>query len=81
MASTQIVASAQNIGALQTIVSRQMNLIENPVVVPVGKLEGGVRSNIIPEQVQMPGTILALDPEDRRLLHESVRRVSRKRWE
>ncbi|MBA2669556.1 MAG: amidohydrolase [Gemmatimonadetes bacterium] len=71
-----IVASAQIISALQTIVSRQMNLIENPAVVTVGKIEGGVRSNIVPEQVEMLGTIRALDPEDRRLLHERVRRVA-----
>jgi amidohydrolase len=71
-----IVASAQIISALQSIVSRQMNLIENPAVVTVGKIEGGVRSNIVPEQVEMLGTIRALDPEDRRLLHERVRRVA-----
>ena len=71
-----IVASAQIITALQSIVSRQMNLIENPSVVTVGKIEGGVRSNIVPEQVEMLGTVRALDPEDRRLLHERIRRVA-----
>jgi amidohydrolase len=70
-----IVASAQIVTALQSIVSRQMNLLENPSVVTVGKIEGGVRSNIIPEQVEMLGTVRALDPEDRRRLHERIRRV------
>jgi amidohydrolase len=71
-----IVASAQIINALQTIVSRQVNLTENPAVVTIGKIQGGVRSNIIPEQVEMVGTLRALDPEDRKLLHDRVRRVA-----
>ncbi len=70
-----IVASAQIITALQSIVSRQMNLLANPSVITVGKIEGGVRSNIIPGQVEMLGTVRALDPEDRRQVHERLRRV------
>ena len=71
-----IVVSAHIVTALQAIVSRQMNLIDNPAVVTVGKIQGGVRSNIIPEQVEMMGTIRALDPEDRKRLHESIRRIA-----
>ena len=71
-----ILTSAHIVTALQAIVSRQMKLIENPAVVTVGKIQGGVRSNIIPEQVEMMGTIRALDPEDRKRLHESVRRIA-----
>jgi amidohydrolase len=71
-----IVVSAHIITALQAIVSRQMKLIDNPAVVTVGKIQGGVRSNIIPEQVEMMGTIRALDPEDRKRLHQSVRRIA-----
>ncbi len=68
-----IVISAQIITALQTIVSREMKLIDAASVVSVGKIEGGVRSNIIPEQVVMDGTIRALDPEHRTKIHERVR--------
>jgi amidohydrolase len=71
-----IVASAQIITALQTIVSREMELTRNASVITVGKITGGVRSNIIPEQVEMIGTIRALNPEDRKHLHESIRRVA-----
>jgi amidohydrolase len=71
-----IVTAAHIVTALQTIVSRQMKLIDNPAVVTVGKIQGGVRSNIIPEQVEMMGTIRALDPEDRKRLHESIRRIA-----
>jgi amidohydrolase len=71
-----IVTSAQIINALQTIVSRQAPLIEGAAVITVGSIHGGVRSNIIPEEVVMVGTIRALDPEMRRLLHERVRRTA-----
>jgi amidohydrolase len=71
-----IVTSAHIITALQTIVSRQMRLTEYPAVVTVGKIQGGVRSNIIPEQVEMIGTIRALHPDDRKLLHERIRRTA-----
>ena len=71
-----IVVSAHIITALQTIVSRQMNLTRNPSVVTVGKIQGGVRSNIIPEQVEMIGTIRALHPDDRSALHEKIRRIA-----
>jgi amidohydrolase len=71
-----VVASAQIITALQTIVSRQVRLTDNPAVVTIGRIQGGVRSNIIPDQVEMIGTIRALDPEDRKAIHASVRRIA-----
>lgn len=71
-----IVASAHIITALQTIVSRNMEITQNPSVVTVGMIRGGVRSNIIPEEVEMVGTIRSLDPADRRKLHERVRRIA-----
>jgi len=70
-----IVTSAHIITALQTIVSRDMEITQNPAVVTVGKIQGGVRNNIIPEEVEMIGTIRALHPDDRRKLHERVRRI------
>ncbi len=71
-----IVTSAQIINALQTIVSRRMQLTDNAAVVTIGKIEGGVRSNIIPEEVEMIGTLRALDAEDRKSIHEHVRRIA-----
>jgi amidohydrolase len=71
-----IVASAHIITALQTIVSRQLTLTDNAGVVTVGRIAGGVRSNIIPEQVEMFGTVRALSVEDRTVIHESVRRIA-----
>jgi len=56
-----VVAAAQIILGLQTIVSRQMELTKEAVVITVGKIEGGVRNNIIPDKVTMIGTIRTLD--------------------
>lgn len=71
-----VVTSAQIINALQTIVSRNMEITENPAVVTVGRIQGGVRNNIVPEQVEMIGTIRALHPGDRRKLHDRLRQIA-----
>ena len=52
-----IVASAQIILGMQTIVSRQLDITELPAVVTVGAIKGGIRFNIIPDEVQMIGTV------------------------
>lgn len=55
-----IVTSAQIINALQTIISRNVDITENAGVITIGAINGGVRSNIIPEEVVMLGTIRSL---------------------
>lgn len=60
-----IVAAAQIVGALQTVVSRQVNITENPAIVTVGMIKGGVRHNIIPDSVEMLGTIRTFTREQR----------------
>lgn len=71
-----IVVAAQIVTALQTIVSREVKLTDRPAVVTVGMIRGGVRSNIIPEEVEMVGTIRALDPADRAMIHTRVRALA-----
>jgi amidohydrolase len=71
-----IVTSAHIITALQTIVSRNMQITENPAVVTVGRIVSGVRNNIVPESAEMVGTIRALTPEDREKLHRRVRSIA-----
>lgn len=71
-----IVASAQIINALQTVVSRQIDITQGAAIVTIGKIEGGVRNNIIPERVVMKGTLRALNPEARIKLAEAVRRTA-----
>lgn len=73
-----IVVSAQIINNLQTIVSRNLNVTENPGVVTIGSIHGGNRSNIIPESVEMMGTIRALSDEDEKMLIERVKQVATK---
>jgi amidohydrolase len=71
-----IVISAQIINNLQSIISRNLNLTEHAGVVTIGAIHGGVRSNIIPEQVEMLGTVRALSDEDEKLLIERVKQVA-----
>ena len=73
-----IVASAQIINNLQAIVSRNLNVTENAGIVTIGAVNGGNRSNIIPEYVEMLGTIRALNLEDEKMLIDRVRQVATK---
>ena len=70
-----ITVSAQMIMGLQTIVSRQMELTKEACVITIGKIKGGVRSNIIPEQVEMLGTIRTLDKEMQVDILKRIRRT------
>jgi amidohydrolase len=71
-----VVTSAHIITALQTVVSRNMEITQNPAIVTIGMIRGGVRSNIIPEEVEMIGTIRSLHPDDQKKLHERIRKVA-----
>jgi amidohydrolase len=68
-----IVTAAQVVLGLQTIVSRQMDIAREPVVVTVGMIKGGVRENIIPDSVELRGTIRTFDETMRDDVHERVR--------
>jgi amidohydrolase len=68
-----IVTAAQVVLGLQTIVSRQIDLTHEPAVVTVGAIKGGVRENIIPDAVEMRGTIRSFDEGMRDDLHARVR--------
>ena len=73
-----IVVSAQIINNLQSIVSRNLNITQNAGIVTIGAINGGNRGNIIPEKVEMLGTIRALSVDDEKLLIERVRQVATK---
>jgi amidohydrolase len=70
-----ITTSAQIINGLQTIVSRQSELTRAPVVISVGKIQGGVRNNIISEECNMLGTIRTLDSAMRLSVHKKMQHV------
>jgi amidohydrolase len=67
-----IVTSAQVVLGLQTVVSRGVDISREPAVVTVGMIKGGVRENIIPDSVEMRGTIRTFDEAMRDDVHERV---------
>jgi len=70
-----IVTAAQIVTSLQTVVSRQVDITENPAIVTVGAIKGGIRHNIIPDEVQMLGTIRTFDRDQRTDILERVERI------
>jgi len=71
-----IVVGAQVVLGLQTIVSRKLNLTEEPSVVTVGSFQAGNRSNIIPDEAKMEGTIRTFDERHRKEIHEFVEKIT-----
>ncbi|NDU97454.1 amidohydrolase [Spirosoma terrae] len=71
-----IVTSAQVVMGLQTIVSRNLPLTENAAVVTVGAIHGGIRQNIIPEEVSMIGTIRSLDTDMQKTIHRRITEIA-----
>lgn len=73
-----IVAASQIIGGLQSIVSRQSELTKSPVIITVGRINAGVRENIIPEELTMAGTIRTLDSQIQKDTHEKIKLTAQK---
>ena len=72
-----IVVSAQIILGLQTIVSRQVDVTQAPSIISVGRISGGIRNNVIPDQVEIEGTIRTFDQDMRDYIHAAVERTAR----
>ena len=70
-----IVTASQMINSLQTIVSRNLPLTKAAAVVTIGSIHGGVRSNIIPENLYMLGTIRTLDPSMRKVVLKRLEEI------
>jgi amidohydrolase len=68
-----IVVAAQIVLGLQTIVSRQVNIAKEPAVVTIGGIDGGNRFNIIPDKVEMVGTVRTFDEALREDVHRRIR--------
>jgi amidohydrolase len=71
-----IVAAAQIVTDMQTVVSRQTDISRWPVVVSFGAVKGGIRMNIIPDSVEMLGTIRTFDPTVREQVIDRMRKVT-----
>ncbi|PQJ78414.1 amidohydrolase [Polaribacter porphyrae] len=70
-----ILVSAKIIDGLQTIVSREAELTKEAAVITVGKIDAGVRSNIIPESAEMIGTIRTLDYDMQKLINNRMKEM------
>lgn len=73
-----VIVSAQIIEGLQLIISRQTDLTKNAAVISTCVVNGGVRANIIPEEVTLIGTIRTLDKGMQKEIHERIRRTATK---
>ncbi|MEO5984228.1 MAG: amidohydrolase, partial [Ferruginibacter sp.] len=73
-----VVVAAQIINSLQTIVSRNVNIPQNPAVVTIGSIHGGNRSNIISEEVVMLGTVRTFTEADEAFVFKRIRQVVEK---
>ena len=71
-----IMATSQLIEGLNTIVSRRINIINNPAVVSVGIVKAGTRNNIIPEDSEIMGTIRTFDPKLRAQVYDEIRQIA-----
>ena len=73
-----IAVSAQIYNGLQMIVARRSELVKSPVVITVGRINAGVRENIIPEEAVMAGTIRVLDAQMQTEVHEKIKQTAEK---
>ena len=71
-----IVVGSQIVLALQTIVSRSVDITSAPAVVTVGRFTGGNRSNIIPDEIEMEGTVRAFNESVRTSIHDRIRSIA-----
>lgn len=71
-----VTVSAQIAQGLQMIIARQTELTKEAAVISIGKISGGVRHNIIPEEVEMIGTIRTLDTEMQDMIHAKIRQTA-----
>jgi amidohydrolase len=73
-----IVVSAQIITGIQTIISRQTDLTKEAAVISVGRINAGIRENIIPENAEFAGTIRTFDPDMQKSIHEKLKLTATK---
>jgi amidohydrolase len=71
-----IVVAAEIVGSAQTLVSRRADLTRAPVVVSFGAIQGGIRQNIIPDEVELIGTIRTFEPDMREDVFNGLRGIA-----
>ena len=68
-----IVVSSQIVLGLQTIASRQLDVTKTPSIITIGSIHGGVRFNIIPDEVQLDGTIRTFSADVQDDMHRRIK--------
>lgn len=71
-----IVVASQIVLGFQTIASRQLDVTKAPSIISVGRIQGGIRNNVIPDRVELEGTIRSFDPAMREDIHERMQRTA-----
>lgn len=71
-----IVLASQVVLGIQTIESRQVEVTKEPSIVTIGQIHGGTRENIIPENVDMEGTIRTYDRGMQLDIHQRLRNTA-----
>jgi len=71
-----VTTSAQIVNAMQTIVSRRTDISRSPAVVTIGAIKGGIRYNIVPEEVEMIGTVRTFETATRDAVWADIKRMS-----
>jgi amidohydrolase len=71
-----IVVGSQIVMAMQTIISRSVNITEAPAVVTVGRFTGGNRANIVPDQIELEGTVRSFDENVRKDIQARIRTIA-----
>ena len=71
-----IVVGSQIVLGLQTIASRQVEVTKEPSIITIGQFNGGVRNNIIPDQVVLTGTVRAFDEGMQADIHQRIKRTA-----
>lgn len=72
-----VVVSSQIVLGLQTIASRQVDVTLAPSIISIGRISGGIRYNVIPDKVEMEGTVRTFDPDMREYIHMAMERTAR----
>lgn len=76
MSIDPIVTASMIVMELQTIVSRNLNPVENAVIT-VGAIKGGTKHNIIPDEVTLQLTVRTFKDEVRQLVHRRIKEIAR----
>jgi len=71
-----VVVAAQVVLGIQTITSRQVDLTQSPAVITIGRINGGVRYNIVPDSTVLEGTVRTFDEAMRSTIHERIKRTA-----